>query len=177
MAGSRPAMTIGCLLEQTTLERQLHPRRQLHAAGDLLHLARHHRVDLAFGVAMRGDDQVLQHLRIRRIDKLRVDVDLPQVALAVQRYTHEAGARLAVDLQRLELRLHFLHAGLHLRRLLHQTAKVLHRSGSISSEGSASGGANSGRSASSTVTAGKPYASTLASCTVSMRAPGNASSI
>ena len=48
------------------------------------------------GVGVGGDDQVLQHLGVGRIDQLRIDLDPPQVALAVQGHPDQAGAGLAL---------------------------------------------------------------------------------
>ena len=57
------------------------------------------------------------------IDHLRIDLDPPHVALAVQRDLDQPGAGLAFDLHGLQLGLHLLHLGLHLLGLLHQAGR------------------------------------------------------
>src|SRR5215211_4340163 len=83
-------------------------------------------VDLGARVVEGGDQQILKHLDLFRVDDRLVDLDPLDVALAVQGQLHHAAAGHAGHLDGFELRLHLGHLLLHLLRLLHQLADVLH---------------------------------------------------
>src|SRR6185312_11303733 len=147
-------------------KRQLHPRRQLEAAGELAHLLGDVTLDALPGVVEGGEHEILKHLDLVGIDERFVDLDLAHVALAGERHLHQAAARGAGHFHLVEARLHLGHLGLHLLRLLHHLAEILHRKSSPSLRSSA-------LSADSVAASGSAVPS---SRTASMRAPGKASS-
>ena len=65
-------------------ERQLHSWGKLQTTGDLLHFLGRGGLDLRLGVAVGGEDQVLQHFGVSRVDDLRIELDCAQLAFAVQ---------------------------------------------------------------------------------------------
>src|SRR6185295_14730662 len=105
------------------LERQLHPRRQRHAGGELAHLLLTHLLGLADAVVERGGDEILEHVLVLA-EQARVDRDALDVVLARHRHLDEAGARLAFDLDRRQLVLGLLEVVLHRLRLLHQAGQL-----------------------------------------------------
>src|SRR5215203_396173 len=79
-----------------------------------------------------GDDEVLERLRILRVDRLLLDLDLQQLPGTRRLDDDSASARGALDgLVRHRL-LRLLHLRLHLLRLLHQLLEV-HRHQSVTS--------------------------------------------
>src|SRR3954453_12522602 len=72
----------------------------------------------------RGQHHFGEHFGIARIDRLRVDLDLLDVARAVRRHGHHSAAGARLDRCVLQLVLRFLHLLLHLAELLHQLVHV-----------------------------------------------------
>ena len=116
-------------------ERHFEAGRQLKPARHLCHLGRDMGLNLLFGVGERGQDQVFENLDLARVQQALVEPDLLHVALAVKRDGDHPGPGAARHLGLVELGLHLGHALLHLLRLLHHVAKILHPS-SPSSSGS-----------------------------------------
>src|SRR4051812_585944 len=77
---------------------QLQSRRERQATGDGAHLLLHKGLDLAAGVGVGGDDQILDDLLFIRLDQTHVDLDALHVALAVEPHCDEAAAGGALDL-------------------------------------------------------------------------------
>src|ERR1700722_20869628 len=69
------------LVDILPLERQLHARRKGKALGQGLHLLSRHAIGLGLAVSESGDDQILQHLLIRRRQKRGVYAHAFQLAL------------------------------------------------------------------------------------------------
>jgi hypothetical protein len=77
----------------------------------------------------RGDDHVGQHLRVVRVDRLRVDLDLLDLASTRRGDGDHPAARGRLDRLVLQFRRRLLHLLLHLADLLHQVVHVeAHRS-------------------------------------------------
>src|SRR5579883_2242821 len=121
--------------------------------------------DALLGVAEGGEDEILEHLDLVGVDQRLVDLDLAQIALAVERHLHHAAARGAGHLRLIEARLHLRHLGLHFLRLLHHLAEILH------GKSSPSLGSSTASAVSAPADSGWP-----SSRTASIRAPGKASS-
>src|SRR5260370_21366939 len=150
-------------------ERQLHAFRQLEAAGQLLHLLLGVGGDFAPGVVERRNDPIFHHLDLVRVDQGLVELDLLQIALAVQVQLDHPAPGDAGHPDGFELRLHLGHLLLHRLRLFHQLADVFHIPSSsvlVSSTGSTP------RRASST----SGSAAAKRSRTAAMVAPGKVSS-
>src|SRR5262249_20452341 len=115
-----------------------------------------------------GNDEVLEHLDLVRVDQRLVDLERLQVALAADRDLDHAAAGGAVHLDGFEARLHLGHLGLHLLRLLHHLAEISHDSSSPSGGWSALGSSAAGAGAASP-------SGGVSSRTASMVAPGKVS--
>src|SRR5512134_3548169 len=79
---SPPSLNTEDVICMAQLLEKLQARRQRQTAGHLLHLGLQRRVELAFGIAGRGDNEILEDLRLVRLDEARIDADLLHVALA-----------------------------------------------------------------------------------------------
>ncbi len=62
-------MTVRSMRAAFASERQLHAGRERKAAGELLHFLGHVRLDMRLGVVEGGEDQILEHLALVRIDQ------------------------------------------------------------------------------------------------------------
>src|SRR6185312_12164820 len=124
------------------------------------------RLDAVLRLVEGGDDEVLEHLDLVGVHERLVELDLAQIALATDRHLDQPAAGGAGHLDRLELRLHLGHLGLHLLRLLHHLPEILHARSSPSFNSSPS------------VAPGPPAAgaSGASSRTASILAPGKVSS-
>src|ERR1044071_2264187 len=122
-ASIRPSSAGSAANRRNGLERQLHPRRQRHAGGELAHLLLTDLLGLADAVVERRGDEILEHVLVVA-EQARVDRDALDVVLARHRHLDEAGARLAFDLDRGELVLRLLQVLLHRLRLLHQAGQL-----------------------------------------------------
>src|SRR3990172_993575 len=116
-----------------TLSTRLHPAskqlqawRQRQATRHLGHLGLHFGLALRLGVAARRHDQVLQDLRLLRLQEARIDAHAPHLALAVHGDHDQAAARPALDHECRKLLLYFLDAVLHIFDLLHHAHQVVH---------------------------------------------------
>ncbi len=78
------------------------------------------------GVAMRRDQQVLEHLALFRLHQRGIDLDALHFHLRGHAHRDQASAGDALDLDIAELLLHLLHLGLQLRCLLHHAEKISH---------------------------------------------------
>src|SRR6056297_2222128 len=72
-------------------------RRQVEPAGDRAHLLLNAFAYLESGVAERGEHEVLQHLDVARIDRLRRDGDLRHDELAVDLHPDHIAAGGSYD--------------------------------------------------------------------------------
>src|SRR5690349_3536555 len=120
------------------------------------------RLDMGFGVVGRGDDEIFKHLALVGHEQGFVDLDAAHLAFAVQGHLHHTAAGAAVHFRLGELGLEFGHARLHLLRLFQHLAEIFHNTSSSSGSSSASGTGSAGGA--------------TVSRTLSMRAPGKASS-
>src|SRR5690606_38185409 len=121
ISGPAPAFTTG---NAVCSEGQLHAGRQREPFGDLGEFLLGPRLRSFRRLLDRGDDQVLDHLALLGLEERGIDREPAQLALGRGHRLHEAGARLALDLDRVELLLHLGHLGLHLLRLTHELAHV-----------------------------------------------------
>src|SRR3954469_25827895 len=99
----------------------LEESRNLHPAGHRADGARHLLVHFARGFVDRGDDEVLEHFDVVRIDGFLVDGDGEELFGTVHRRFHHAAASASLDLQRGHALLHLF---LHLLDLLHQLLRI-----------------------------------------------------
>src|SRR5438128_1869965 len=110
-----------------TIMRPLHPHAgDLETGGELAHLGLDHLLRLPQRLVARGEDQVLEHLRILGVDDLAVDLDREQLLLAVALDGDHAAARRRVDFLLGDFLLQRLHLLLQLLRLLHDVAEAFH---------------------------------------------------
>src|SRR5258707_400523 len=90
------------------------------------------RLDARLRLVEGGDDEVLHHLDLVGIEQRLVELDLAQIALSADRHPAPPAAGGPGHLDRLGLRLHPGHLGLHLLRLLHHLPEILHATSSPS---------------------------------------------
>src|SRR5262245_12445319 len=106
--------------------KQLQSRRQRQPAGEAFHLLLHHGLRLAPRIRVSRDDQVFDDVLFFRLEQGGVDRRAFHLALGGQLDHDETAARLAFDLDLVELGLHLLHFRLQLRRLFHQAHEIRH---------------------------------------------------
>src|SRR5438128_9985353 len=108
MPGNRENASIsratGSISVEATSRPDLEPG-DLEAAGHRGHLLLGHPARRPERVVDRGDDEILEHLDVRRIDGCRVDRHRDELLLARHHRGHDATARRAVDLGAAELAL------------------------------------------------------------------------
>src|SRR5688572_25212948 len=104
-------------------ERELHARRELHAAHGAGHVLLHGFADAPRRVVAGRGHEVLEHLAVGARDR-RVELDAPHFVAPVHDDLHHAAAGLAGDLERAELLLRLLHVFLQLLRLAHQLPEI-----------------------------------------------------
>src|SRR6516165_6701814 len=150
-------------------ERQLDAARQLQAARELMHLLLSVSGYFSPGIVECGDDQILQHLDLFRVDQRLIDLHLVKITLDVQSQLNSAATGDANHLDNLELGLHLGHLLLHRLRLLHQLADILHMSSSSIVGSSPASEPGPGSSGSGSIDAKR-------SRTAAIVAPGNVSS-
>src|SRR5436305_2158043 len=133
-------------------------------------------VDLGARIVEGGNDQILQHLGLARIDDAFVDLQALHVTLAVQGELHHSAAGDAGHLHGFELGLHLGHLLLHLLGLFHQLADIFHRSSSPALASSAASDASAVASSFASGAAPAPSIAPARSRTAAIVAPGKVSS-
>src|SRR3990170_3035407 len=157
--GRRDATVIGTALEEP---RNLPPQ----PAGELRHLARHHLARLAEGLVHRGQDQVLEHLRVVGSDHLAVDLDREDLLVPVGLDGHHPAARGGLDLPLRDLLLEGLELGLELLRLLDEVPEPFHVTSPLSGDAlPVSAGSRGAPRAAGRMSVTSPSNSSTAACT------------
>src|SRR6185436_17057509 len=107
-----------------TLERQL--EGEVQPTGELAHLAFREIGRLFLGLVDGDKDEVLQHLDVLWIGDTWIDFDAGNGSFAVGLDGDHSASRRSGNGLFLEVRLHLLHARLHLLRLLEDLAEISH---------------------------------------------------
>src|SRR5438105_2294068 len=107
-----------------TLERELEGKIQTASELPHLSLSEVRRFFLRF--VYRDKDEIFEHLDILRVSDARVDLDPRDRALPVGVDGNHASACGGGDGLLFQIRLHLLHARLHLLRLLEDLAEISH---------------------------------------------------
>ena len=97
-----------------------HHPREIEAGGGFAHFGVGDFLGLSQRMIGGGENHVLEQLRIRGVDRLWINFDGTEAAVAFCRDLDRAAAAGGFDRARGELRLNLLHLLLHSRSLLHE---------------------------------------------------------